>query len=62
MTVAEEIRAKSDAELATLIIHISRGGMCYWCKYKSNCYASTDKKCFSGIKAFLGKDIVGDGK
>ena len=58
VSVGDEIRQKSDEELAAFIETVSRCGRCQWCIHKRNCYRSDDKKCAQGVKAFLGKTVM----
>ena len=58
VSVGDEIRQKSDEELATFIEIVSRCGRCQWCIHKRDCYRSDDKKCAQGVKAFLGKTVM----
>ena len=62
VSVGDEIRQKSDEELATFIEIVSRCGRCQWCIHKRNCYRSDDKKCAQGVKAFLGKTVLYEGR
>ena len=57
-SAGDEIRQKSDEELATFIEIVSRCGRCQWCIHNRDCYLSDDKKCAQGVKAFLGKTVM----
>ena len=57
ISVGDEIRRKSDRELAEFMIRLSRRGKCNWCIHKKDCYRCDDEKCFNGVKSFLGKTV-----
>ena len=52
VSVGDEIRQKSDEELATFIEIVSRCGRCQWCIHKRDCYRSDDKNVLKVLKRF----------
>ena len=57
ISAGDEIRRKSDRELAEFMVRLNRCGVCHWCIHKVDCYSSTNEKCVTGVKAFLGKTV-----